>query len=224
MSQLEGLSDKTTLIFDFDGTLADTLDVLYQAANHFAERYGYSPITSRGQLDYLRGLSARQIISLLEIPWRSLPRLTLDIRRYIQDDMTGVPLYPGIKDALYALRDKGYTLGVMTSNARKNVNICLNSNDCDIFEFICTSRFVLNKSRSLKRVLKRRGLNPKNTYYIGDESRDIDAAKKSGLQSVAVTWGFNNKEQLVSNKPYLVLDSPDDLNAVFPPLPDVKLT
>lgn len=65
----------------------------------------------------------------------------------------------------------------------------------------------------MRKVLKDEKLDPQQTYYIGDETRDIDVARAVGIKSIAVTWGFQGEAILRKRKPDYVIASPSKLKA-----------
>ena len=62
-----------------------------------------------------------------------------------------------------------------------------------------------------KKLLKKYKTDKSQTFYIGDETRDIDAAKKNGIYAVAVTWGFNSEKILLQHQPDFIARRPEDL-------------
>ena len=200
-------------IFDFDGTLANTFDIVVRAMNQFSEHYGYEPV-SEDRIDYLRGLPAHQVLKSLGIPWYKVPDMILRFQRYVKDHMVEVELFPSVVDALMMLKSRGHILGIITSNSRENVTLLLKKHECETLDFIHSSRHLLGKATTLKKVIKQWGLDKNLVYYIGDETRDIDAARSCGIKSVAVTWGFNKRTVLEAHKPDYLVDSLDDLLSI----------
>lgn len=192
-------------IFDFDGTLANTFGIVVRAMNQFSRDYGYEPI-SEAELDYLRGLPAHQVLKSLGIPWYKVPDMILRFQRYVKTHMVEVELFPLVVDILIALKSKGYVLGIITSNSRENVELLLKKHACDALDFIHSSRHFFGKAKTLKKVIKQWGLDKQSVYYIGDETRDIDAARICGIKSIAVTWGFNKRNLLEAHKPDFLID------------------
>jgi len=90
----------------------------------------------------------------------------------------------------------------------------------DYFDFIYSDGSLFGKGKILKRVLKKYEFFKRNVVYVGDEVRDIDAAREAGIKIVSVSWGFNSKEVLGSNKPNYIVDTPAELLglSLFKPL------
>jgi phosphoglycolate phosphatase len=120
----------------------------------------------------------------------------------------------GVPDAIQQLKREGYTLGVLTSNAEENVRQFLASHKMDVFDFIYSESSILGKKKLLQRMLREKHLDRGHVIYVGDEIRDIDAAKKAGIRVIAVTWGFNTEEALRENSPDYIAKHPQDLCAI----------
>jgi phosphoglycolate phosphatase-like HAD superfamily hydrolase len=132
-------------------------------------------------------------------------------------------LIDGMHTALMAIHHQGYRLGIITANSRQNVEHFLQQEQlCSLFEFIDGGQILAGKVRSLKKLEKLNPANPKHLIYIGDEINDIKAAKQVGVTSIAVTWGFNDRNTLAEQAPDFLVDHPDQLLAaitqVHPPI------
>jgi len=199
-----------TYIFDFDGTLANTFDLILEAVNYYALQYGYTPLTHTEAVK-LRSLSAQKVLVGLGLSHWKVFELMLKVRRYMQSRMQQVNFYPGVLEVLQHLKAEGHDLGIVSSNSAKNVSMLLQKENCHLFSFICPSSHLLGKARVLKRLLKEKKLDKNQVYYIGDEVRDIEAAHHCGIQMIAVSWGFNTKELLVTKHPKYLIEAIQEL-------------
>jgi phosphoglycolate phosphatase len=126
--------------------------------------------------------------------------------------MVAVALFPGILDALRALRRTGCRLGVLSSNARENILTCLRACGGEgLFEAVVGYPTLFGKARRLRRLLRTLGVDRHEAVYVGDEVRDIEAGRRAGVQVAAVTWGFNTRELLASHRPDFLVDRPEQL-------------
>jgi phosphoglycolate phosphatase len=117
-----------------------------------------------------------------------------------------------VASVLKSLVDSGMTLGILTSNSKENVVSWLNHQKIsELFTFVYAESPLFGKKNLLKRVIKKNKMPREKTYYIGDEVRDIEAAKKCGIYSVAVTWGFNSAKILSEHHPDFLIDHPQEL-------------
>ena len=171
------------VVFDFDGTLADTRPAMLEIFNRMSGRYHFKPITPE-QLESLRSLPARDVLASLHVNPLLLYLIFRRARRELQQRMEQVPLAaPGLKEALAALAQKPeMRLGVLTSNTRANVLRFFAVHDIREFAFIANSATLWSKGRSLRR-LQRRFCRPgESLVYVGDEIRDIDAAEAARVR------------------------------------------
>lgn len=202
------------VIFDFDGTIADTENLAIQVAMTLAEKYNFRSITDK-EIPYVKSMGAREAIAYMGISRLRLPFIIKEAHRILQDevsraDMCQMELY----FLLEALSEQGILLGIITSNSHSNVKGFLDFHHLDFFDFIRSST-VFGKPRHFKKVLKKYGLKKDEILYVGDETRDIYAARKAGVPVAAVTWGFNNSERLRQENPEYLVDTVDELKEII---------
>jgi phosphoglycolate phosphatase len=188
------------MIFDFDGTIADSFESVLVVLNGLSEEFGYRRAT-REELPALRAMSAREVAKTLGVAWHQLPRIATRARQEMARSIGDVPPCAGIPEALAQLRARGVRLGMLTSNSRVNVDSFLSKNPALEFDFISTGSGLFSKHRRLKRVLAQQGLAVADACYVGDEVRDIEAAQQLGLRMIAVSWGYCTPELLASLSP-----------------------
>lgn len=203
------MSPKPTLIFDFDGTLADTLPLLLALSNRLAPEYGHRRV-AEADIEALRGLHAREVLRWLKIPWYKLPRLARRIRAELHREMAQVAAIKTIPATITQLAPD-FRLGILTTNSVANVRIFLTTQQMTHFTFVRSSPRLLGKRRTLKRVLREQRLVATDTLYIGDEVRDVEAARACGLDTLAVSWGANAADSLTRAKPYAIVHHVSEL-------------
>ncbi|PMB41388.1 carotenoid oxygenase, partial [Fischerella thermalis CCMEE 5205] len=124
------------VIFDFDGTIADTVDALISIANRLAKEFGYVQITPE-ELALLRNLTSREIINYSGISVFKIPFLVKKVKGELKSKIPELKPIPGMKEALINLKNAGHRLGIITSNSKDNVTEFLRINELDnLFEFI----------------------------------------------------------------------------------------
>jgi phosphoglycolate phosphatase len=198
------------IIFDFDGTIADTFDIGVSVFNEVSGKPKLTP----AKIEELRGLSAREAIKHLEIHWWELPYLAFKISSAMDVRMASgnVHSFAGIKEALDTLRSKDQKLFIVSSNSHKNIVRFLGDNKLTgYFEKIYGGIGVFSKAATLQKVVLTSRLKMAKTVYVGDEVRDIEAARKAGTRSLSVTWGYNNRTALEAAGARVLVDSPRDL-------------
>lgn len=198
------------LLFDFDGTVADTLPLFVEAVNDAAARYRFRPIDGDA-IPRLRGLGPRAFAEALGLSAWKTPALAHHVRAYMRKRAAGVQLFEGIPDVLMRLLDGGRRIAFVTSNAEVTVRSVLGSAIADrVAHFECGAA-VHGKARRFRRTLRTLGITPYHALAIGDEQRDARAAAAAGVRFGAVTWGYATPEALASQRPYVIFDSPADL-------------
>ncbi|MBN1575902.1 MAG: HAD-IA family hydrolase [Chitinispirillaceae bacterium] len=208
---MKSTSDRITLIFDFDGTVADTMEMLGRIYNRIAPEYNCRPIADELR-EVLRKGRPQDLIKEYGMPPLKMPVVVLRMRKEVSGCIAQVKPIRGIAAALRELKSAGYTLGIISSNAPENVRTFLAVNDlCGLFDFIQSSKHVFGKAAVIKRLMRKRGISSRQTIYIGDETRDIEAARKASIPVVAVSWGYQAREILQSLQPDRIADDPKEL-------------
>jgi phosphoglycolate phosphatase len=203
------------IIFDFDGTIADTLDALVSIANRLALEFGYVQITQQ-ELSLLRNLTSREIIKYSGISVLKIPFLVKKVKSELKNKIHEFKPIPGIKEALIELKEHDYRLGIITSNSKDNVTEFLKNNDlASLFDFIYSGVTIFGKTTIINNVLRQKQIKPQQVIYVGDETRDIEASKKANIKVIAVAWGFNSPEVLAQQKPDFLIHNPSELLTVL---------
>lgn len=197
------------IIFDFDGTIADSLPLVIRLFERMMR--GGKPMPP-GEVDRLRGMSLAHAGAELRIPPWKAPLFLARGRRMMRRHLDEVPIFPGIVEVIRQLQQDGHQLYVVSSNSARNIRIFLKRHELDnVFVHIKGSAGIFGKKKLLRDMLHRSKLVTGDTLYIGDEVRDIDAAHHCGIRIIAVTWGYNNHEIIQKHKPNFVADKPADI-------------
>lgn len=202
---------RKSVIFDFDGTIADSFSRSIEIGNQLAETYGIEPVTP-AQLDRWQHMNSKEILSELDLPLLKLPLMLHHFKQAIQAEVVNFPFILGMRETILALWDQDYALGVVTSNSAANVRQFLKHQGMShLFDFIESCPYYTGKQTTLRRIARKHQLDLDKMLYVGDETRDIDAAKKIRVKSVAVSWGFNSTQKLQSHQPDYLIDRPREL-------------
>jgi phosphoglycolate phosphatase len=199
-----------SVIFDFDGTIADTFDFYFYILNQLADKFGFSKI-EHNNIDLYRSMNSHEILEKLKIPKFKLPFVIFEARRLLKNGLNHISPFSDIKKVIDEIKSKNVLLGIITSNSVKNVNIFLKSYDFPQFDFVFSSMRIWEKSRTLKKVLLHNKLKPQSVFYIGDETRDIEAAHEAGVKAIAVTWGYNSEAVLKRYSPEFIVSKPEKI-------------
>jgi phosphoglycolate phosphatase len=198
-------------IFDLDGTLADSFPWFLRNVNDVADRFGFRRMAD-DEVEELRHAGSREIIRRLEVPVWKLPMIARHMRRMKAGHIDGIPLFPGVEAMLQGLRDGGLTLALVSSdheaNARRQLGVA-----ATLFAHFDCGASLFGKAKKFRRVVKRAGLAPAQVISIGDEVRDIEAARAAGIACAAVMWGYAAPNALRALAPELVFERMEDIAA-----------
>lgn len=202
--------NRKLIIFDFDGTLADTLPVFLQVFDEAADKYGFKRFDpSRRQA--LRDLDARQLMTLHQVPLWKLPAIANFMRASMGRNTDGIRLFDGMDEALRALKAQGVQLTIVSSNSRSNVLTILGPETAALFSQFECGASLFGKLPKIRKVLAATGVAREHVMLIGDEIRDARVSAEAGIAFGAVAWGFNNVDVLIAEQPQQVFRQVADL-------------
>ncbi len=200
-----------TYIFDFDGTIADTLDLVVEIGNELLSELGLPTLTEK-DVKKLQGMTIPEMVKYVNVPTRLLPQLAIKGRGRLTKRAKHVKPIPGMVDVIKTLHKQDIPLGIVSSSSRESVMTFLQAHKLeDAFEFVDTGAGIFGKSRRLKSSVRKHKLDREQTIYVGDEVRDIEAAHAAGLKVASVTWGLNNVALLSRSNPDTVIEKPTQL-------------
>jgi phosphoglycolate phosphatase len=204
------------VIFDFDGTIADTFDAGVMILNQLAGEFGFRPLHPK-DLEKARDMRTHQLVRFLGVPARKMSRIAKRGSEELHSCIQSIQPLRGMPEALRELRRLGYSLGIITSNTELNVNIFLRNHGLELFDFIRCSSKLLGKARMIRSVIRRQHVHAVEILFVGDETRDIEACQRVGIRIAAVTWGYNSRRSLVAMKPDFIFDDPQELVSLLAP-------
>lgn len=198
------------VVFDFDGTLADTEDMVFTIYLDLADKFKIKKV-SKDELYKLKKLSAFEVIDHLDIKKRDLPGLMRRGRKILHGMIENIDLCKAnMKDILGEMENNNIMIGVLTSNSKKNVYKFINNHNLDMFSFI-ENTGLRGKEKKLTRIMSKYGMGNDEVLYVGDEIRDIKAMGSIGIDIAAVDWGYNDKESLKKAGPNYLVSEPEEL-------------
>lgn len=195
------------VIFDFDGTLADSGSWFLSIMDHLADRYGFRHVAA-DEVEALRRKATRDVISALAIPRWKLPFIARYARRLFARNLHQVALFPQVPDMLSALKAAGIELAVVTSNSEGNARAVLGPGNAALIDHWACGSSLFGKEPKFRQVLRASGIAASAALSIGDETRDIDAARETGVRAGAALWGYANPEALLHLAPDIAFDTP----------------
>jgi phosphoglycolate phosphatase-like HAD superfamily hydrolase len=198
-----------TFIFDFDGTLADSFELTVEIAHQVM---GHTTPMEPARIHALRGLPAREVFREVGVRWWRIPSLLTRGRKLMASRLNEVSTFPGLAPVLAEMHDRGDRLFVLSSNSADNVRSFFETNDMGgDFDKIYGGAGLFSKAGKLRQIMRENRLRPNQCWYIGDEVRDVLAARQARVQSAAVTWGFNLEHILKEAGPQAIITKPQEL-------------
>ena len=207
------------VIFDLDGTLLNTIDDLAMSTNHALRLFGY-PEHSLAEYRFFVG---NGITTLIE---RALPEearqknLIYQLRKafiaYYQLHKTDLTQpYPGIPELLSHLSAKGIQLAVASNKYHQGtVELIRHYFGTDLFKVVLGQRGHIPAKPDpaiVYEILHLTGITPADALYIGDSGVDMQTARRSGITSIGVSWGFRPRQELTENGACHIVDRPEEI-------------
>jgi len=194
------------VIFDFDGTLADSFPWFSRVVNDIADRYRFKRIEPH-EVDALRTLDARALMRRLGVAAWKMPFIARHVRQRKSKELDQTHLFDGADRMLTRLSDAQIVLALVSSNSESNVRTILGPDIANRFRFYECGASLFGKAARFGRVLRRSGTPARDAICIGDEIRDLEAARRQSIAFGAVTWGYTAPDALIAHAPDVVFRS-----------------
>ena len=204
---------KPVLIFDFDGTIVDSMKYILQVVNELATTYRFEKIKEE-DVAKLRKYNMQKLFDHIKLPFYKKPFFIYSVRKKIAQNIHRVELFPGIKEVLIQLKINRHPLAILTNNSRNTVKKFLKINNLEIFDYIYAENIIsiwFGKYRLINKFLRQNHIANENAIYIGDEIEDIKNARKSKIKIISVCWGYNSCDALKEHHPDYIATVPQDI-------------
>lgn len=198
------------VIFDLDGTLADSFPWFIGSLNAVADHFRLRRVGEH-EIEPLRRADVPEILRHLGVPRWKLPMIARYMRKLKSTELDTISLFPGVGDMLRTLKSGGVTLTLVSSDNEQNAKVVLGPGNAALFSDYNCSAALFGKAGKFRRVMKRAGVEPRHVLAIGDEARDLNAARAAGIDFAAVTWGYTAPEKLLTFKPDIVFERMEDI-------------
>jgi phosphoglycolate phosphatase len=203
------------VIFDFDGTLADSFRWFVDTINQVARQFRFKQLDLK-RLEEFRACSARQMMAHAELSMWKLPRVTREMRRLMTERIDEIRLFDGVETVFRRLDAAMVNIAVVTSNARENVLRVLGADNAALVKHFGCGASLFGKRGKVRAAAKIFGVSPGEVLYVGDEIRDAEMAASLGVDFAGVSWGYTRPEVLQGYSPIPVLRQMRDvLSTVF---------
>jgi phosphoglycolate phosphatase len=204
--------DYQLLIFDWDGTLVDSIGRIVECMRHAALGCQL-PLRSDEQIKGIIGLGLPEAIASL------YPDFLEDDQHarfrqhyseyYLRLEQQPSRLFPGVAEALQAFREQGFQLAVATGKSRAGLDRLLQVRGWqDYFDITRCADETASKPHPLmlEEILEHCGVEPSRALMVGDSSFDLDMAANAGVDSVGVSYGAQSVEILRRSSPRLIIE------------------
>jgi len=188
------------IIFDFDGTIADTLPFSFQKFLEIAKLLKIDDLNDQEIIKEIRSKSYQELLKgSFKRAWLKLPYVVNMIKNMqveLEKEMENIKFFSGVKKLLFDLKKAEYKLAIISSNRIENINVFIKHNNINIFDFVHGKTDLFGKAGYLGKFLSDFKLDKSKVIYIGDEIRDVEACKKVGIKMIGVSWGLHTVEAL----------------------------
>lgn len=203
------------LIFDFDGVLADSLAPMLSYAGQVCLELGYQCTPTQKDLEILDRMEFSEYGRQLGIPEEKIETFVTRNFELFSRREEPLAITPGIESVIREL-SRIAILVVITGNSCKVVGKFLDTYGLqDEFQTVLGAEDDGNRVEKILKVISLTGESFGEVYMIGDAVSDIRAARKAGIKSIAIGWGHQSKEKLITENPDILVDQPEDLLTLF---------
>ncbi|MBI5126980.1 HAD-IA family hydrolase [Candidatus Roizmanbacteria bacterium] len=206
-----------TIIFDFDGIIADTLPFTFKKVIQIARILKPKNLNEKQIIEEIRSKDWKELLGKGGFPqfWLKLPAvLSVIFRMQVElgKEIETIKLFPGIKKLLVDLKKKHYQLGILSSNLKENIDRFIKINGIDYFDFIEAGTYtMLGKSGEIDKFARELKIEKEQMVYVGDEIRDINASKKAGIKIICVSWGLHRPAVLKDHGADFIVKKPSEI-------------
>jgi len=198
------------IIFDFDGTLADTFHWFVKNIRAVADKYGFKNITDE-EVEDLRNFDAKHMIKHVGFPILKLPLIATHMRGLMKKEIHTIRLFDGVPEMLHTLHDAGFTLAVVSTNSQENVKSVLGPDLSGLISDYECGVLLFGKEAKFKKISHKCKIPLSEAIYIADELRDFDSARHVGLDIGFVSWGYTNPEPLKQMNPTMFFEKVEEI-------------
>ena len=201
------------IVFDFDGTVADSAQVALEVYNEMAEEYKFKKLTME-KYKKLSSLTLKDRFKEIGVPYYK-PWLILELIKKARKEygklLDSISLFDGIHAVLQELNKRGYIISIISTNSRDNIKSFIKDKKLDFIEEVYSSTGLYGKAEVLKHYLKKNGIDRNEILYVADELRDLKICKKLNIDILSVTWGFDSSDLLSKYNPTYMIHEVEDI-------------
>lgn len=207
-------------IFDWDGTVVDSVEHITDCLQHASTTIGFPALTRETYRDIIG-------LGLVEALRRLYPEITptqmSEMReaystRFMATSAAHQRIFPGMLDVLQNLHESGHHCAVATGKSRRGLNLALQASQ--LASWFHVTRCA-DETRSkpdpamLLEILEHLQLDPADAVMIGDTTYDLQMARTIGMPSIGVSWGVHNAQALAQHQPVAIVSNAQELQSLL---------
>lgn len=202
------------IIFDWSGVVRDTVTNQMWIVNRIFKKYGVEEISTEEFRENWKQPPALFYHEYLPEGYDERERIKLFQELQLDKDCPKAAQFPDVVKLIHKCKEKGYFLAVVSSDFPETLFPEVRGYGLEnIFKGIITDAD--DKLEPVQRIINENNLDPANTFFVGDSNHEIDVAKKTGIKSIAVTWGFSSENTLRARNPDYIVRNAQELENVI---------
>ena len=201
-------------IFDYDGVLVDSLNEVISAGQDYCRSIGLGCRLNKKIIASLDPMTYDQLARSIDLPSDLIEPFSRFVFKRLQQADAAMPFFPGIKSLLCQLAPPN--TAIVSGNSREVIATKLGAHGLDRhIAWIFGAYEPGDKTEKIIKACSHVDADPAHTCMIGDSMSDIRHAKKAGVLSIAVTWGWQSRDVLANEEPDHIVESVDELIALL---------
>jgi phosphoglycolate phosphatase len=202
------------IIFDWSGVVRDAVTNQMWIVNRIFKKYGVAEISTEEFRENWKQPPALFYQKYLPEGYNEAERLTLFQELQLDKDCPKSAPFSEVVELIRKCRESGYFLAVVSSDFPETLLPEVKEYGLEhIFNEIITD--ANDKLEPVQRIIKENNLNLEDTFFVGDSNHEIDVAKKVGIKSIGVTWGFSSEQKLKTRNPDYIVHDLQELKALI---------
>ena len=208
------------VLLDFDGTIADTGEGIYDSVRYAVKAMGFDPLPEEIVHTFIGPPVFSSFKRALNLSDEDSAKAVEKYReQYIHDGIYRLRFYDGMENLLNDIKKSGIKLAVASSKPENFiVEILRYLKISDLFDFISapeSDRAPESKTALVEHAVKALGIDKSKAVMIGDRYFDIDGAKEAKVTSIGVTFGFGNRDELINSGADYIADNTEDIRRII---------
>lgn len=203
------------VVFDFDGTIMDTNEIIKESLNEVAVKYKGQPLSDE-DFDPILGRALHEQVAMINPNKAELEAMVEDYRSYYRTHQKEkVHLFKGIKECLDAIKALNIPCAIFTNKGRHGLDQGLNDFDLNQYFQLTISAYDIEHPKphpeGLNLIAEHFNVQSESLLMIGDSAHDIEAGKAAGAKTALVSWTIINQSKLKALNPDVYIGQPMDL-------------